>query len=573
MTPWTERFPGRLERELEEFREAGLAFELDQERLDDLGQVALRGKIPHGDGEVELVVVYPDTFPYTRPEVFAPGLRLGRHQNPYLGNLCLLERSTREWDPTDSAAWLVSERVPYLLALLEGDDATMREAEAPQGEPASSYFEPYPGAAVFVPAEVLQIDKGESAGSGRLGFTLQEPASLVLRAAVVELAARGSKGRQRPIAKAGEPLSTRFGATVLPFRWVRLDELPTDNSPAAVFAAAEAAQSGFSSPPWRSVQGGEVAVCAIVFSEEVAQGVWEDAWIFAVRTRQAGAAVRSYLIRGERLTPDDLWARIPALRPLGDKTVALAGLGALGAPLARQLAAGGLGELRALDGDRVELGSTVRWAAGISAASHFKTEYLRRWLEYDHPFTRFVPFRHHLGVSALMDTGREETELDLLDRFVSGADLLIDATAEIGIQQLLADAADVRRMNQIYVSATEGAQGGIVARVVPGSGGCWLCLQHALQDGSIPPPPADPSATTQPRGCAARTFTGAAFDLLPIIAEAARVSAATLSMAASQSEVWVCELAGDPDEPPSWDRHALPVHSDCPRCRGEVVEA
>ena len=50
----------------------------------------LEGAISYEGEEVELRVVYPDSFPFMRPEVFAPGLLLERHQNPVDRNLCLL---------------------------------------------------------------------------------------------------------------------------------------------------------------------------------------------------------------------------------------------------------------------------------------------------------------------------------------------------------------------------------------------------------------------------------------------------------------------------------------------------
>jgi hypothetical protein len=87
----------------------------------------IRGSIVWHERQIELEVVYPDTFPFLRPEIYAPGLALGRHQNPLQGNLCLLDRSTRAWNVDETGAWLVAERVPYLLDLLEqGGEALAR---------------------------------------------------------------------------------------------------------------------------------------------------------------------------------------------------------------------------------------------------------------------------------------------------------------------------------------------------------------------------------------------------------------------------------------------------------------
>jgi len=60
MRTWLDQFPGRLEHELEEFAERGLAFSLDEELLADQGKVVLKGSIEDEGEEVALEVHYPD---------------------------------------------------------------------------------------------------------------------------------------------------------------------------------------------------------------------------------------------------------------------------------------------------------------------------------------------------------------------------------------------------------------------------------------------------------------------------------------------------------------------------------
>lgn len=566
---WVEKYPGRLERELEEFADAGLEFRLDQARYAEAGQVILSGAFEVDGREIELEVVYPDLFPYIRPEVFAPGLRLGRHQNPFLGNLCLLEPTTRAWDPSQTGAWLVTERVPYLLSLLEQGGDALRDAEVPQGEPASVYYASPNGTAVFVPAEVLAIGAEHASGSGRLRFKAEEPPMLRIRALVGELAIRGPKGKMRSIARVPEALADRFPGQHLAFRWVRLAAPPTAPDPEGVLAQAEATGLGFGSPQWHRVEGGQLSIYAVVFPEEVEQGVWEDAWVFVVRIRPDGDVEQLYFARAERLTHRDLSARTPHLIQLHDRCVALVGVGALGAALALELAKVGVGELRVLDDDVAEAATGSRWPAGVSAVGHAKVDYLRSRIEFDYPFVDVTAVRHRLGSSAVEARRRGRPELELLEELIDGADLLIDASAEIGIQQLLADACEERGLPQLYVSATEGALGGIVARLEAGGEACWYCLQTALDDTTIPPPAADPSSTVQPRGCSSRTFTGAGFDLLPIVAQAARVAVARLlaaPRAAQTACAYVCSLPDDGLGAPTWSEHAIARHQRCPRC-------
>jgi molybdopterin/thiamine biosynthesis adenylyltransferase len=569
MRTWTERYPGRLEYELERFVERSLHFELDEGLLADQGRVVLRGQLAHQGREVALEVRYPDLYPFVRPEVLAPDLRLRRHQNPYAGNLCLLDRSTRAWKPSYDAAWLVGEKVPYLLALLDAGEEAMRKAEAPQGEPFSTYFRGVAGTAIFVPEAMRLLPAEAATGSGRIraagGFGLQ------LRGAVVELVEKRRR-KTHTLASAEPIIQERFQGETLSFRWARLAGLPEENTPIAVLGAIKAAQPGFGSPARQRVSGGSLTVSAAVFDEEVGQGVHEDSWLFVVQFEGDDGQSGRYLIRGERLSRRDIEVRLPGYVRLGERRVALAGLGALGGELALELARSGVGGIRGLDFDEVEVGNGTRWIAGVTAVGAPKTAVLDNRIRMDYPFTAFEPVSMMIGGSTLEVAGRSETEIDLVDRFLSGADLLIDATAEIGVQQALAASAEAIGLTQLFVSATEGARGGIVARLVPGSGGCWLCLQLGIEDGKVPLPGHAEPLTLQPQGCNSLTYTAASFDLAPITAQAARVAASTLSAEPDDADggssiAFVCSLETRLS-PPVWQTVAIELHPDCPNCGG-----
>lgn len=568
MQSWVERFPERFEHELAAFSARGLDFAVDPALLEAQGRVTMRGRLPHEGETIELEVVYPDLFPYLRPEVYAKSIKRDRHQNPYDGNLCLLDRSTRDWSPSKTGAWLVAERVPLLLRLLDTGGRELEQGEAPQGEPVSTYFYSEPGTAIFVPADALSLPKEATAGSGRITCGQLEAPQLRVRGAVTELVQKGHKRKVHTLAQAEPELQARFAGQQIPLRWVRLDAPPAENTAAALLAEIEAARPGFGSPPWERVNGGSVAIAGAVFAEEVRQDEYEDAWVFAVQFRQDHGQHNAYLVHGDRLSREDLEARLPDFVRLGERRIAVAGLGALGGEVALELAKAGLGTMRGLDFDTVETGTTVRWIGGLTAAGHQKVEYLRQRIALDYPYTSFEPFPTRLGGSAA-STERGKSELETLDRFLANCDLLVEATAEIGVQQALADEADARGLPQVYVSATEGARGGLVALVEPDGGGCWYCLQLRLEDGSIPLPAHAEPLTLQPRGCGSLTYRGAGYDLLPIAAQAVRVVAATLgdNEEAKRSVVFVCDFAADRLGAPSWSEHRLECHPGCPHCK------
>jgi hypothetical protein len=569
MVRWVQRFPGRLEWELAEFKRRGLDdFALDDEGL-QRGRVVLNGSISRAAEHVHLQIVFPDTYPYFRPEVFAPELLLGRHQNPYARNLCLLEASTRAWGTSDTAAWLVDERVPFLLDLIEMGGSEMERNEVPQGEPESVYVVREHGSAIFISEDALRLPDDALFGDAYFSFSPDRvgPAvHLLLR----QLNARTKSGVGKPLAHADERLCDRFGGLKLEGRWVRVAAIPGLDSE-EYFAVADRVKAGFGTPPWQNIGDADVAILGVVFKEEVRQGVWEDAWVFAVRWRTTNPGqFGSYLTQGERFAAEDMFARVPRLQGLEVKDAALVGLGSLGAPLALELARAQVGDLRVLDHDLVEGGTIVRWPVGLPAVGSFKTAVIEGTIKANYPRTLCQSFVQRLGAARPQLAEAMPNDFDVLARMFEGADLVIDATGEIAIQQLVADLARERALPQVFVWATEGAFGGAVVRCIPERTGCWFCLQLAIQDGSIEAPPREEIGTTQPRGCATPTFTGESFNLLPLVAQAARVVVGTLldTLPIGQ-DAFVMSFTRDGNEQagaPTWTTSSLEKHPRCSVC-------
>lgn len=572
MVRWVQRYPGRLEYELAEFERRGLTFTLDEEQF-GTGRVVLDGAVVVNGASVALKVVFSDAYPIFRPEVYAPELALSRHQNPYEGNLCLLETSTRAWNTSDTAAWLVAERVPFLIEVVRAGGDTLARSEVPQGEPQSFFIPRLPGTAVLVPQQALGLPRDVGLGEAYFAFS-EERVGTVVHALLRQVNARASNGKSSPIANADEQLRGRFGGPVVEGRWVRVD-VPPGRDPEAYFEVAERMHRGFGNPPWQRIGDDEIAILGVVFREEVQLGVWEDGWLFAIRyrerrpRRQAG----SYLTKGERVAPEDFFARVPRLHGIETRSAALVGLGALGAPLALELARAQLGELRLLDDDVVEAGTIVRWPIGLPAIGSAKTEVIGATIAQQYPRTACRTFGHRLGTAAPADPEREN-DFDVLEQLVTGADVVVDASAEIGVQQLVAEIAREQTLPQVYAWATEGAYGGVVARIVPRETGCWFCLQLALDNGSVAAPPREPAGTTQPRGCGTPTFTGESFNLLPIVAQAARATTGVLLGAHPVGQdVSVMTLRdGDIAAPaPLWATYSLERHPRCPVCASDYA--
>jgi molybdopterin/thiamine biosynthesis adenylyltransferase len=577
MKSWTQSYPDRLAYELADFARRGLDFRHDESALAEQGVLVLRGRITWREAEVELVVVYPDSFPFLRPEVYAPKLTLDRHQNPFEHTLCLLDRSTRAWCVSDTGAWLVAERVTHLLDLLESGGETLLEGEAPQGEPASYYFQARAGATIFIPEEMLDLPGDERVGILEVAFGQNEPPQQLVRGCLARLAVRSRKGKKQTLAELTDPVRTRFSGRRLEGRWVRLERFPTGNEPVDLATAITNIEPSFAHHHWQPLgDGAAISLLGAVIPEEVGQGEWEDSWLFLVSLRNTRTgAVTCYTARGERLTARDLQARLPASSRLDGKHVGVAGLGALGAPIATELLRSQVGGLHVLDGDRVEAGNIVRWPFGLSAVGHAKASVVAGWALAEQPLTVTRGWIHRIGALRLdgVPPPGGMSEMKVLTEFLDGLDLLIDATAELGVQHLLSTLSDKAGIPQVYAWGTEGGWGGVVARVVPGKTGCWYCLQLALDEGTIALPPAAPAALIQPRGCAEPTFAAASYALTPIVAQTVRVAARTLRGASGQ-DVFVCQIEDDHGELPApcWSSYALEVHERCP-CGHQAIAA
>jgi hypothetical protein len=198
-----------------------------------------------------------------------------------------------------------------------------------------------------------------------------------------------------------------------------------------------------------------------------------------------------------------------------------------------------------------------------------KTAILARLIEKNWPYTTVSTCENRLGTEVT------PVELERLQEWLDGADLIYDATAELGVQYYLSEVARKCEIPYVCLWTRQGIWGGLVARIDPRhTRGCWLCLQHALDAGDIPGPPFDPAGRIQPLGCADPTFSGSSFDLNQLAAAGVRmaVSALTFSVPAGYpGEPWDILLWRTRDDagrpvPPAAQSFSLGPNPNCPRC-------
>lgn len=569
---WWHIWPERLDFEIEALKSLGLEPTLD-ELAQARGQIVIRFEHSVGGQLVAFTAVFPYGYPNFPFELYAPELKLGHHQNPFAGNLCLLARPSEDWRPSDHVARFVVDQLPAVIAAGTVTDSRAVEAvEEHQAEPVSVYYHYGDGSLVLIDSDWRLTSA--CAGSLELGVERIDP----FRAAVVEIQNDGA-----PPLIAPDPIHARF-PTPLRGRWFRVDAPILDATPAGFLAGLIALHPDAARPRWVTVGKVDVDVIGILFPEEVAWRAASDGWVFVVRTRPAGSREarrragdrRTHpsspgvsLARAGRYGTSDMMARIPVLAPLRGQTVSVFGLGGLGAPSALELARSGIGCVGLLDGDLVEPGNGVRWPVGLAAAGWGKAQAIRDTIVRDWPHTRIHFARWRLGTAEI----GEDHEAEALGMVLEGTDLIYDATASFVVQHYLADLA--RRIGVPYVAvwSTNGGWGGVVVRLRPDREPCWVCLQLSFNDRLIPHAPEDPSARVQPAGCGDLTFTGTSFDLAPVWTAGVRLAVSTLAPETYGATDWDVAVVSLRDEQgglivPTWTTQILGRHEQCPNLGG-----
>jgi molybdopterin/thiamine biosynthesis adenylyltransferase len=560
--PWWELWPGRMEFEFQALEAAGIKFERNEAAFaQKVLHLAL--KFNRNGKEVCLWAIFPPLYPYFRPEVSTVPGTFPRHQNPIDGNLCLLGRRSQNWSSEWTLADLLTHQFPLLERAALTKDRIEREAlEEPLGEPLTSYYAYCPGSMVIIDS-LKQVGSEHTAG----GLTvLIEPESLpTIRAKVVDVRAQNGK-------KLFSFDSCPWVGKEIPATWIRLSEPPFAKTLREF--EQHLLENRLIAPAKFTHKVGTwfIDIIGILMPEELQQGENADGWMFLVRLKQDKTQkTQTDLVRAGRAGLTDFSVRTPTLSFLRNKRIALVGLGSVGAPIAIELARSGIGGISLIDFDFVEPGSVVRWPLGNSAFGLQKTEVMKGFIKSNYPFTKAEALEYRFGTNYLPDYNAN------LQKTLSQADLIIDATAELGIHQFLSDYARISKKPFLYAFLTPGGYGGLVACIDSGKQmGCWHCLQIALQkDKTIPEPPFLDNADMQPVGCAERTSIFPGFDATEISLQATRMAVSVLSNGTKGQyqkfnwDVAIAKFRSEAGEqiPPSWSTYPLSKNPLCPVCK------
>jgi len=552
---WWEEWPERLEFELQELRDNHIRFEIDEEERAK-GRMVLNITHFFRNDDIQLIARYPVNYPFFRFDVRAPGLKLARHQHPYEKGLCLIGRASKNWNPSeDTVARFIIDQLPKAVESAEGGDDTLEE---PQGEPISEYY-PYQGCMVLVDSSWV-IDPSIKEGILLVG---QDPSENPARMAVLEV--QDVKGVM--LVEADKNIKKLYPKNFTA-RWLRLDEPIMEGKAEDFYTALKEKHASVQYFSWRRNERLDLHydLIGLIFPEEVGHKKIADGWAFLLVTNHKNKNNwakknqwnKQYMFgRAGRSGIKDMQERTPKLAFLSDKKIALAGLGSIGAPSAIEFGKSGIGELKVLDDDYVEPGTTVRWPLGHKYIGLHKTDAIGNVISQNYPFTDVTSYQTRLGNPG-------DSKAELVEEFFKDADLIYDATAELGVHHFLSSVAEQRGIPYVLASATAGAWGGMVARFSPG-GPCWKCFQRAMTEGKIPIPPEDPDGSFQPTGCANPTFTGTHADLQEVALAGVRLAISSLS---EESTTWNAAMVSFKEKDllslPKWSILNFKSYPDCP---------
>ena len=229
--PWFEELPDRLARELSDLAEVGATWQVDEEARSK-GVLKLSPLMWPFDGILELSVDFPDLYPYFRPEVGAPRLRLPQHQAPAGGYLCLIGRDSRHWHVGDTLAVYLKQRLPLVLTAVDTTDSRgAASTEEQQGEPFSDYL-PYFGWAMLMVDGAWTIPSTATDGELLLGLDPRLSArDGLLRGAVLQV-----RDQNQQILGGAEPSFGKLFTQSLTAPWRRVGRIQFHRDPAAIVA-------------------------------------------------------------------------------------------------------------------------------------------------------------------------------------------------------------------------------------------------------------------------------------------------------------------------------------------------
>ena len=274
----------------------------------------------------------------------------------------------------------------------------------------------------------------------------------------------------------------------------------------------------------------KIEAAAVCYPEEFEYRDYSRSnWLVVIRTEDKVGIQTSRVLRPFVLpSPQGSFQRIPRLKELRKRSVAVIGLGAVGSQVAVELARAGVGRLKLIDGDILEPANLVRHACTLQQVGLPKSTAVANQLRLIAPKCEVRAFSINFGATDVASPDDTRRVNSLLYAATETCDMIIGAAADEDVNYLISRVAADQGIAQVYAWGTNGGYGGEVVRVVPKSTGCFECFLLQQDEPLHLVKPDEAREMVPALGCADRTFTGSGFDMNAVAMFATRLAVQTL---------------------------------------------
>jgi hypothetical protein len=469
---WFIRKPELLNQEMDAFTASGVEFKINEEKKAREEIIVFQGRVDINGRQVKLELVYPAEFPHFPIVVFAEGIKLPRHQHPYLKNLCVIPHNQDGWDPVMTGAYMVRQAMKLLADSDEGPQVVAaHEVDAP--EPWSNYLS-FNALPVYISADLPK--KMPRYGTfkivtypGKYVVANEQGSIIPHKYHALELLTGLDLNYEFPkpfIFQENRPLNK------IPGYWFKFEKTPDFNlyNATDLLAALESQfpdQGKIIHEIGRQIKRFKHAkpilrkdmsspYLAIMFPEEnFERGQYRTTFLLGIYEHENDGFTWS---QPQFFSVDEHFKRIPAFAPLYYKSVVVVGVGSLGSAIALELGKCGVGDLTLVDHDSLDFGNLSRHTGSFEFLSVPKTLILRHQIRSHFPFSEVKTVHAVLG--NVVPNGKSDGSFDKVYELIKDVDLVIDATADARVTRVLNRLAVDAEVSIVHTWISNGAWGG-----------------------------------------------------------------------------------------------------------------
>ena len=525
---WFMEKPAMLQDELARLADLGVNYEIDENEKQN-GYLVMNVYYQVGEDVLHLLCRFPDSYPYFPIEISCDNFPEGRHLEPSSKSLCLLADKYNDWDPQrDTLAGIIQKQVTDIYWIHKNPDVVSESESTLEGYQPSGQLNVEMNSVIVTTSNAIPE---KTYGNGKIAIHAIKNSNQAIRGCF-----KSAVDYNQDMVFDDKTNYCRHFDKEIPIRWVKLSETIKSTDVDGIFKQVIEQSPVMANRNYHKSGHIEIDIIAVCYPEETIRDEVDYNWCFIVhrKWKDNGNKKSLTLVRSDHIHPIYQLSRTPSLIGLAEKRVVVIGLGALGSHVAWQLARAGIKNFTLVDKDYLQAGNLQRWINGLPFIGLGKAETVAHILMNNYIDIKPNIYNLEIGsVTKIKDpTSSKEmrTEEFLVKCIFTDADIVIDCTAMLNINQYVSMLCKNLNIDYVWSSATNGAWGGIVGKS-PSSykNDVWFDFSSDYGFGNIPPIATEPSPFVQPKGCFHPTFTGTGFDLDTISIMTTRMAVSLLN--------------------------------------------